>query len=133
LTQSKKWEIFKITQENQALIKRLNDRQSFYNTKTWEKDYDKKQKIKKNICMFPSVDFLKRDDSVTRSQDKLPQFNKTDSSMSFKKFKVMNIVTNKSNMEKSRDEKDKALLHIKKTIIGELLNCIVKFIIQNKK
>jgi hypothetical protein len=83
--------------------------------------------------MFPSVDFLKRDNSVTRSQDKIPQFNKTDSSMSFKKFKVMNIISNKNNMEQSRDEKDKALLHIKKTFIGDLLNCIVKFIIQNKK
>ena len=49
----------RVEQDNQVMLKRLNDQPSIYNKKNWYKDYEKSQEYKKNICVFPSIKFFK--------------------------------------------------------------------------
>lgn len=46
-------ELVKITQENQALLRRLQGRTSAYSTYRWEVDRKKTERLLKNICEFP--------------------------------------------------------------------------------
>lgn len=39
------------------MLKRLNERSSFYDVNKWEKDYQMNQYYKRNHCVFPSIDF----------------------------------------------------------------------------
>ena len=66
---TKKNEIIKMTQENQLLLKRIQERGSYYNVSEWVKEYEKSQYYKRNHCIFPSIDFYKapRTDDVNSS------------------------------------------------------------------
>ena len=55
----KKFEIVKMAQDNLYMLKRLNERTSFYNTKKLRKDYKTSQNYKKNHCLYPPIDFNK--------------------------------------------------------------------------
>lgn len=46
-------EISRIMDENQALLKRLQARRSNYNVTQWNKDYKSRAKMLSNICEFP--------------------------------------------------------------------------------
>ena len=46
-------ELVKITQENQALLRRLQGRTSAYSTYRWETDRKKTERLLRNICEFP--------------------------------------------------------------------------------
>ena len=58
--ETKKHEIIRVTQENQLLLKRLQERKSHYNLLAWVKDYEKSQYYKRNRCIFPSIDFYSK-------------------------------------------------------------------------
>jgi hypothetical protein len=156
-SQAKKYDYFKISQENQYLLKRLNDRNSFYDIKMWEKDYDKSQKYKKNICVFPSIDFRK----TSTNEFKLRNYSNCNKSL-YQRIKLLNIdnfddkgekiktssnennlfnsveknYRNSSNskiMDAKFDSNNKMILYNKKMFLSELSHCSVTFSIQNKK
>ena len=56
---NKKHEIIKVAQENLYMLKRLNERTSFYNVDKWNKDYEISQYYKKNLCLYSPIDFNK--------------------------------------------------------------------------
>ena len=55
----KKHEIIRVAQENLYMLKRLNERTSFYNVEKWNKDYEASQQYKKNHCLYSPIDFNK--------------------------------------------------------------------------
>ena len=55
----KKHEIIRVAQENLFMLKRLNERTSFYNVEKWNKDYEASQYYKKNHCLYSPIDFNK--------------------------------------------------------------------------
>ena len=55
----KKHEIIRVAQENLFMLKRLNERTSFYNVEKWNKDYEASQQYKKNHCLYSPIDFNK--------------------------------------------------------------------------
>jgi hypothetical protein len=52
----------RVEQDNQQMLKRLVDLPSNYNKKLWNKDFEKSQEYKKNICVFPSIKFFKNNE-----------------------------------------------------------------------
>ena len=56
---NKKHEIIRVAQENLYMLKRLNERTSFYNVEKWNKDYEAAQYYKKNHCLYSPIDFNK--------------------------------------------------------------------------
>lgn len=68
---TKKNEIIRMTQENQLLLKRLQERGSYYNVAEWVKEYERSQYYKRNHCIFPSIDFYKapRNDDMNSSNN----------------------------------------------------------------
>ena len=146
-SQAKKYDYFKISQENQYLLKRLNDKDSFYDTRTWEKDYDKSQSYKKNICAFPPIDFKKTKLNELNLKN-YPKRNKSLSqrikslNMNFIKdealhnFKENNLLVDNLDIYKGipRDaSKTKIILFQKKLILNELSNCMVTFSVDDKR
>ena len=59
---SRKEEMRRITMENQALLKRLQERTPCYNTHQWDEDRRKTEKRLQNMCEFPYL--LGRDSST---------------------------------------------------------------------
>ena len=51
--ESRKRELLKITMENQAILKRLQEKQSSYNASKWIEERKEQEKIIKNICEYP--------------------------------------------------------------------------------
>ena len=76
---TKKNEIIKMTQENQLLLKRIQERGSYYNVSEWVKEYEKSQYYKRNHFIFPSIDFYKapRNDDVNNSNNNTSKVNGT--------------------------------------------------------
>ena len=56
---NKKHEIIRVAQENLYMLKRLNERTSFYNVEKWNKDYEISQYYKRNHCLYAPIDFNK--------------------------------------------------------------------------
>jgi len=52
----RKRELLKITMENQAILKRLQDRQPNYNAGKWQEEAEERKKLLKNICVYPLLD-----------------------------------------------------------------------------
>ena len=46
-------ELMKITIENQAILKRLQDKTSNYSVQKWEEDFKETEKRMKNMCEYP--------------------------------------------------------------------------------
>ena len=59
ISAKKKFEIIKVAQENQHMLKRLKEKCSIYSVAKWEQDYLKSQYYKKNKCLFPSLNYTK--------------------------------------------------------------------------
>jgi hypothetical protein len=51
----RKKELLKITIENQAILRRLQDKTSNYSVAKWEEDFKHKEKIMKNMCEYPFI------------------------------------------------------------------------------
>lgn len=51
--ESRKRDLIKITLENQALLKRLTEKQASYNTEKWEGERQEVEKLLTNICEYP--------------------------------------------------------------------------------
>ena len=47
---------YKITKENQQILKRLQDKQASYNVQKWEKDEVHRRRVLKNICEYPLLE-----------------------------------------------------------------------------
>ena len=50
---ARKRELLKITMENQAILRRLQDQQPNYNVIKWEEENQQRKKLLKNICEYP--------------------------------------------------------------------------------
>lgn len=53
--EQRKKDLLKITIENQAILKRLQDKESHYSVMRWEEDFKSKEKIMKNLCEYPFI------------------------------------------------------------------------------
>ena len=76
----KKNEIMRVAQENLYMLKRLNEKTSFYNVDKLNKDYEMSQYYKKNHCLYSPIDFIKANKYLSGSIIKLTKkkfFNKT--------------------------------------------------------
>lgn len=51
--EARKRELLKITMENQAILRRLQDKQPNYNVVRWEEEAQERKKILNNICEYP--------------------------------------------------------------------------------
>ena len=58
--------LVKIGNKNQGILKRIYKKSSDYSFKKMEKDYLINQYYKKNLCIFPSIDFNKKKDISLR-------------------------------------------------------------------
>jgi hypothetical protein len=67
----------KITRENQAILKRLQDKQANYNVAKWQKDDVERQKILKNICEYPLLnkELFGQPDFIIRKKTKSSSAN----------------------------------------------------------
>lgn len=50
--EARKRELLKITMENQAFLRRLQDKQPNYNVYRWEEEENERKKLLKNICEY---------------------------------------------------------------------------------
>ena len=50
---ARKRELLKITMENQAILRRLQDQQPNYNVIKWEEENQQRKRLLKNICEYP--------------------------------------------------------------------------------
>lgn len=155
-SQTRKWDLFKITQENQHLLKRLNERQSLYNSNKWEKDYDKSQTYKKNICVFPSITFNNpnKDENFRFPCATSQNFRAKSNSSLYNKLKMSNFnfnseknstndnffntgtnfnVKNKMGLNSEDSNTGRKLLWSKNVFLGELFHCVVYFSVENKR
>jgi hypothetical protein len=69
---ARKRQLMQICMENQAMLKRLNEKKSSYNIGKWERERIDKEKVLANICEYPyklgvTDDYRKRNGSVTRN------------------------------------------------------------------
>jgi len=51
--EARKRESMKITIENQAILRRLQDKQATYSVTRWEEDHKHMCRIRDNVCEFP--------------------------------------------------------------------------------
>lgn len=65
----------KIADVNKYFIKKLNSQVSCYSRENWNNDYKKAQYFKKNICLYPSIDFHKS--SSQGGESKINQISKS--------------------------------------------------------
>jgi hypothetical protein len=143
LPQNRKWDLFKITQENQHLLKRLNERRSLYNARSWEKDYEQSQNYKKNICMFPSINFYN-----PRENDRYIANNLSSTKTSlYNKLKNANLkISTQDNFFNTHTtfkdgefnnvtnfNQGKKNLYTKNVFLGDLSHSTVSFSVEEKK
>ena len=70
----------RVAQENLCMLKRLNEKTSFYNVDKLNRDYEMSQYYKKNHCLYSPIDFTKANKFLSGSIIKLTKkkfFNKT--------------------------------------------------------
>lgn len=128
--------MYKITQENQHMLKRLNDKQSSFNNNKLLQDYEKSQEYKKNICVFPSIKFenpLKNESAFVETKKdtlynklKLTNFNFNTTISDGK-----DVIVSKSFEMKGKPEKK--MLYNKTAFLSDLFQCFISFYIENKK
>ena len=51
----RKQNLLKITIENQNILKRLQDKPSFYKVSDWEESFKKREHILKTMCEYPYI------------------------------------------------------------------------------
>ena len=131
----------KIAEENQGILKRLYEKKSNYNFKKLEKDYVVNQYYKKNICIFPSIDFGKRDnDSFYRISNYKKPFTSKTGIIRLNKKRNYSVLP--KNFNKMKDKKEISFYNFNKCLpdnyiknihIEELGECLIEIILQNNK
>ena len=66
--EARKRELMKITQENQLILKRLQEKQPHYNVTRWAKEDEGRKRILTNICEYPYVLQQKEHSSIEAPQ-----------------------------------------------------------------
>ena len=93
----KKNEIIRVAQENLRMLKRLNEKTSFYNFEKMKQDYEISQYYKKNHCLHPPIDFNKTQKSISNfgstrkkffSKNHYSSMNNLDSKYNFGKISL---------------------------------------------
>ena len=82
-TNARKLEMRRITQANQALLRRLQEKSPCYNSQQWEEDRKKTERRLKNICEFPYL--TNRDKSTPVSMKKTRKISPISKQSVFKK------------------------------------------------
>ena len=72
------------------MLKRINERGSFYNVSKWEKDYEKNQYYKRNHCVYPSIDFYKTQKAFYKYKNESKSMPKINYPMRNTKYKFFN-------------------------------------------
>lgn len=133
-SEQQKWRIFRITQENQSMLKRLQDTQSCYDHRSFARDYSKAQTYKKNICEFPPLDPIS--DRTNYSKGFFPSQTKyklNPISLNNTGYpKTSSNWTNTRYEDNNLNEKQK-ILFSKKILFQDLFQCYVKFYLESKK
>lgn len=66
---SQKENFIKIAQDNEKFCQRLSERTPYYNAKKLEREYSMNMYYKQNICEYPTVDFSKGKNVLSRSSE----------------------------------------------------------------
>ena len=141
MTSNKKYEIIRVAQENQHMLKRIQERGSFYNVSKWEKDYEKSQYYKRNHCIFPSIDFYKTQrGSSFNSRGYGTYSNRTgfgqNKYSTYDRFVYDRTKSNNSIQEenKKNDEEDQPhVLYKTQSYFTGLGECNIEFSVQTQK
>lgn len=160
-SEKEKWKIFKIAQDNQSMLKRLHEAHTSYDNNKFQVDYNKSRYYKKNICEFPEINMKgQTEHNFLNSQNKSDMSNEHNYNNSLpslqNKSKTMynqGFGLNKDNQVKSstfysqkkqikgnnkggdlfKPNKNQILLFYKSSFFQDLLQCQVKFYLENKK
>ena len=102
-----------ILNTNTYFFKKIRHQNSVYDLDRWEKDFQKSQYYKKNICTYPCIDFhksLQRQLEKEKSKTEILYYNTTINitnnlynKTKFKEFKVYKPVKNKKKDDKNID------------------------------
>ena len=147
ISSTKKYEIIRMAQENQHMLKRINERGSFYNVSKWEKDYERSQYYKRNHCIYPSIDFYKTQRLFTQASK--PQKTSYSVGKKYRTFGdfnaedfdgVKNLQSEQKRKENEEIKKNKGdddkkapkKLYETQSYIGDLGNCNVEFYVQTQ-
>jgi len=72
----RKKDLVKITVENQAILKRLQEKQPTYSVNKWKEEYSKVELLKQHIMEYPQQEPTHRDeDEPLEGYDSLPRIN----------------------------------------------------------
>jgi hypothetical protein len=134
------------------MLKRINERGSFYNVSKWEKDYEKSQYYKRNHCVYPSIDFYRTQRANFYNKNESKSMQKTNYPLrrNYKYFEdyeakdfegVKNIESEKKKKEEEEKKKKKneeqrnkpKILYITQSVFGDLGNCNVEFSVETQK
>lgn len=131
MTSNKKYEIIRVAQENQHMLKRIQERSSCYNVNKWERDYQMNQYYKRNHCMFPSIDFHK----TLRPGISVPLFPYKRKYATYNDHFNYDVNRRKeSTNDESEDDKDKPkVLYKTNTYFHGLEQVEVEFSVQTQK
>jgi hypothetical protein len=107
---SKKYEIIRMAQENQLMLKRINERGSYYSKDKWQKDYEQSQAYKRNHCIYPSIDFYNTQRAGNQNifknyKDINRKGYKTFSDFNYNDFKGVKNIENEKQKEEEKKEK----------------------------
>lgn len=80
----RKKELMKITQENQRILQRLQEKQPYYNVTRWAKEDQARKAILHNICEYP----YQLQASQTQSSEEHPSSQPTDFQITNKKSRT---------------------------------------------
>ena len=141
MTSNKKYEIIRVAQENQHMLKRIQERGSFYNVSKWEKDYEKSQYYKRNHCIFPSIDFYKTQ-RANNFSNRAMSYGKTGYSKkqyaTYNRFvydrnKTNNSERDNNKVNDNKEEEKPHVLYKTQSYLGELGQCNIEFSVQTQK
>jgi hypothetical protein len=134
MTSNKKYEIIRVAQENQHMLKRIQERSSFYNVDKWERDYQKNQYYKKNHCVFPCIDFYRTQKAggAGYRQASFPQKKKYATYNDHFDYDINRRKDSKQDNEDDDDENVK-VLYKTETYLEELGRVIAEFSVQTQK
>lgn len=148
-SEKEKWKLFRIAQENQFMLKRLHETQPTYKNKQFNIDYKKAMYIKSKICMFPEIstnngdraysiiDTLREKNSPSKTFYPIINHHKDNKELMNKTYnhQPINKKTSKNkskNQNSNSDQKNQKVMCSKVIFLQDLLQCNVKFYLENK-
>ena len=138
--------LLKIAQENQGISKRLYEKKPHYNFQKMEKDFLTSRYYKKNICEFPSIDFMKKKNlkfqkincylkplyfSNKLSPIKLNRRMRISNPIMLKNYRIKD--NNENFYNKNNNSNNVINNYCKKIKFNELGECSIKISNQNEK